>query len=237
MPPFDGWTARREAGGVAGKKARSKAAPDAPKSLTLTETGIGTVDGKDVVNIDAIIKALDFLTEGRSRANLAQMKLGILAFQVIEAIILGGPRAKAFAGVKAKLTDKGDKHRAVMTAIERAAFPPKSLLVPPDRLDLPAAQLRAALAAVLDATDLDGVNLDVLPLSGFEDAVKAFRALPRKNWPKATAHLLVQCQILGHWHDGDEKRPIADVVEQARKNITGSFRESTKRAKRRLKRK
>ncbi|HYP90784.1 MAG TPA: hypothetical protein VEQ59_21605, partial [Polyangiaceae bacterium] len=81
-----------------------------PKTLLLTETGVESMpDGSTAVNVGPIVRALNFLTDGRGddrgtdESGNPLPDLMSLAFDVVEAIILGGRKADYFRQMKRDL--------------------------------------------------------------------------------------------------------------------------------------
>jgi len=81
----------------------------------LTETGVEqSPDGATAVNVGPIVRALKFLTEGRGddrgadEAGNPLPDLMSLAFDVVESIIVGGPKADYFRQVKQQLEARAD---------------------------------------------------------------------------------------------------------------------------------
>ena len=86
-----------------------------PKTLLLTETGVEqSPAGATAVNVGPIVRALKFLTEGRGddrgadEAGNPLPDLMSLAFDVVESIIVGGPKADYFRQVKQQLEARAD---------------------------------------------------------------------------------------------------------------------------------
>ena len=166
-----------------------------PKTLLLAETGVEHLpDGSAAVNVGPIVRALAFLTEGRGEdrgtdeAGNPLPDLMSLAFDVIEAIILGGRKADYFRQVKRDLEAQSGTSRSSLSLAKQAR-----------RVHAPAS------ATALDhaADSLQGLlaELAALPLGPeaaqeLKQALEAFRAFGVDRWVSASAQLLLALSAL-----------------------------------------
>jgi hypothetical protein len=166
-------------------------------SLVLTETGVEHLPGGSVaVNVGPIVRALQFLTEGRAEdrgtdeAGNPLPDLASLAFDVIESIVLGGRKADYFRQVKRELDAQGG-----------AAFGSSLALAKQAKRVLPTAQATALDHAADTLQSLLGelrtVSLDEGAAHELEQALEAFRSFGADRWVSATAQLLLAVKVLG----------------------------------------
>ncbi len=169
---------------------------DETKTLLLAETGVEHLpDGSVAVNVGPIVRALSFLTEGRGEdrgtdeAGNPLPDLMSLAFDVIEAIIVGGRKADHFRQVKRDLEAQGGAARSSLALAKQAR-----------RVHAPA----SATALDLAADRLQGLlgELSELPLGPeaaqeLKLALEAFRAFGVDRWVSASAQLLVALGKVG----------------------------------------
>jgi hypothetical protein len=167
----------------------------------LTETGLALLpDGSTAVNVGPIVRGLKFLTEGRGddrgldEAGNPLPDLMSLAFEVVEAIIVGGRKAEAFRRVKSELdAQAGGTGRSSLALAKRA-----SRVQPATAAADAAAADAAATAALEQASDtlqalLEGLQgataqlLSALQELGVAPVAKRKGKPKRKPKPKAKA--------------------------------------------------
>lgn len=168
-----------------------------PKTLLLTETGVARLpDGSVAVNVGPIVRALEFLTEGRGE-DRGTDELGnplpdlmSLAFDVVQSIILGGRKADYFRRVKHELEIQGDAAGQSSLALAKQAkrVQPRAL---PTAFDKASDRLRGLL------DELEGLPLDERAAQDLTQALEAFRSFGADRWVSATAQLLVALGALG----------------------------------------
>jgi len=167
-----------------------------PTTLVLAETGIARLDdGSEAVNVGPIIAALTFLTEGRDDARGTDKQgqplpdLVILAFDVVQSIILGGRHAEYFRNVKKEFDARaGQSHRIALARSKQSAVVAKAL--PRAPLEDAAEQLRTMLKSMVDR------RLREPELAQLSEAIRSFREFGADRWVAATAHLLLACSAL-----------------------------------------
>jgi hypothetical protein len=141
-----------------------------PKTLLLTETGVEqSPDGTTAVNVGPIVRALKFLTEGRGddrgadEAGNPLPDLMSLAFDVVESIIVGGPKADYFRQVKQQLEARADGAGRSSLALAKQAKrvqPPAevaALAHASSNLQALLGQLQGTTAQLLAAMDALGI--------------------------------------------------------------------------------
>jgi hypothetical protein len=168
-----------------------------PKTLLLTETGVELLpDGATAVNVGPIVRALQFLTDGRGEDRGTDENgnplpdLMSLAFDVVEAIILGGRKAEHFRQVKRDLEAQTEgAFRSSLSLAKQARR--VHAASPATSLDHAADALQALLA------ELSGLSLDAAAAQELKQAVESFRAFGADRWVSATAQLLVAVNALG----------------------------------------
>jgi len=165
------------------------------KTLLLSETGVELLpDGSTAVNVGPIVRALAFLTEGRGEdrgideSGNPLPDLMSLAFDVIEAIILGGKKAEYFRQVKHDLEAQNTEARSSLklAKLARRVHAP----APATALDLAAESVEALLG------ELSSRTLDPEAARKLELALESFRAFGVDRWVSATAQLLVAVTTL-----------------------------------------
>ena len=168
-----------------------------PKTLLLTETGVESLpDGKSAVNVGPIVRALAFLTEGRGEDRGTDEHgqplpdLMSLAFDVVEAIILGGRKADYFRQVKRDLEAQNEGGFRSSLALAKQARRVHAA-APATSLDHAADALQALLG------ELSALSLDAAARHELEHALQSFRAFGADRWVSATAQLLVAVHALG----------------------------------------
>jgi hypothetical protein len=168
-----------------------------PKTLLLTETGVESLpDGKSAVNVGPIVRALGFLTEGRGEDRGTDEHgqplpdLMSLAFDVIEAIILGGRKADYFRQVKRDLEAQNEGSFRSSLALAKQARRVHAT-APATSLDHAADALQALLG------ELSGLSLGAAAKQELEQALQSCRAFGADRWVSATAQLLVAVNALG----------------------------------------
>jgi len=140
------------------------------KTLLLTETGVEqSPDGATAVNVGPIVRALKFLTEGRGddrgadEAGNPLPDLMSLAFDVVESIIVGGPKADYFRQVKQQLEARADGAGRSSLALAKQAKrvqPPAevaALAHASSNLQALLGQLQGTTAQLLAAMDALGI--------------------------------------------------------------------------------
>lgn len=167
-----------------------------PKTLLLEETGVELLpDGSTAVNVGPIVRALRFLTDGRGEdrgtdeSGKPLPDLMSLAFDVVEAIILGGRKADYFRQVKRDLEAQSEGARSSLSLAKQAR-----------RVHAPAQA--TALDHAADSLQVLLGELAALSLSGeaaqqLQQALESFRAFGADRWVSATAQLLVALAALG----------------------------------------
>lgn len=165
-------------------------------SLVLTETGVEHLPGGSVaVNVGPIVRALQFLTEGRAEdrgtdeAGNPLPDLASLAFDVIESIVLGGRKADYFRQVKRELDAQGGAVGSSLSLAKQA------------KRVMPTAQA-TSLDHAADALhgllgELRSVSLDADAQREVAQALEAFRSFGADRWVSATAQLLLAVKALG----------------------------------------
>jgi hypothetical protein len=174
---------------------------NAPQSLLLQETGIARLaDGGEAVNVGPIVAALAFLTEGRGEdrgtdeQGVPLPDLLSLAFDVLQAIILGGRRASYLREVKRAFDSEfGLEGRASVALAKQAAAVKHDAAN--SALERAAAELRSRLARV-DQSSLEGLDSGAL-----KEAVEGFRGFGVDRWVTATSHLILALRALPAPHD------------------------------------
>lgn len=161
-----------------------------PKTLLLSETGVEHLpDGSTAVNVGPIVRALGFLTEGRGEdrgtdeAGNPLPDLMSLAFDVIEAIILGGRKADYFRQVKRDLEAQAGASRSSLSLAKQARR--VHAPAPATALDEAADRLQSLLA------ELASLPLGPDAAQELKQALEAFRAFGVDRWVSASAQLLV----------------------------------------------
>lgn len=161
------------------------------KPLLLTETGVAHhPDGSTAVNVGPIVRALEFLTEGRGEdrgtdeAGNPLPDLMSLAFDVIQSIIVGGRKADYFRQVKLELETRVDEAEQSSLALAKQAKRVQARAVP-TALDHAADSLKIVLA------DLQRLPLGEQEMEQVAQALEAFRSFGADRWVSATAQLLL----------------------------------------------
>jgi hypothetical protein len=183
------------------------------KTLLLGETGVELLpDGSTAVNVGPIVRALRFLTDGRGEdrgvdeAGSPLPDLMSLAFDVIEAIILGGKKADYFRQVKRDLEAEGSAVRSSLKLAKQAqrVYAP----APATTLDHAAEQLRALIG------ELGSVALEADAARELALSLEAFQAFGVERWVSATAQLLVAVTRFGPVGGGPAAEPPIPVPER-----------------------
>jgi hypothetical protein len=167
-----------------------------PPILVLRETGVTALrDGTTAVNVGPIVAALNFLTEGRGEDRGTDEHgrplpdLMSLAFDVVQAIILGGRKAEFFRRVKLELdafADAAGQSSLMLAKRARRVERPAE----PTALDDAADRLQALLG------QLSQLSLDEEKARDVQQALEAFREFGADRWVSATAQLLVAAGAL-----------------------------------------
>jgi hypothetical protein len=188
-----------------------------PKTLLLTETGVESLpDGSTAVNVGPIVRALGFLTDGRGEDRGTDEHgrplpdLMSLAFDVVEAIILGGRKADYFRQVKRDLeaqTEVGFRSSLSLAKSARRVH----AAAPATSLDHAADALSALLA------ELARLSLDTARAQELQQAIESFRAFGVDRWVSATAQLLLAANALGVARPASEA-PATPPKRQRRKS-------------------
>jgi hypothetical protein len=163
----------------------------------LTETAVvHRSDGSVAVNVGPIVRALEFLTEGRGEdrgtdeAGNPLPDLMGLAFDVVESIVLGGRKAQQLRRLKHELDTQGG-----MTSESSVVLAKKARRVLPSG---PTTALdRAADALQVLLGELRGLSLDEHAERELAQALEAFQSFGPDRWVSATAQLLVAAKALG----------------------------------------
>jgi hypothetical protein len=167
-----------------------------PKTLLLSETGVELLpDGSTAVNVGPIVRALAFVTDGRGEDRGTDESgnplpdLMSLAFDVVEAIILGGRKADYFRQVKRDLEAQTGAARSSLALAKQArrVHAPASATA----LDRAADSLQALLG------ELQGLSVSAETAQELKQALESFRAFGADRWVSATAQLLVAVSALG----------------------------------------
>ncbi len=202
---------------------------NAPQSLLLQETGIARLaDGSEAVNVGPIVAALTFLTEGRGddrgtdEQGVPLPDLLSLAFDVLQAIILGGRRASYLREVKRAFDSEfGLEGRAsVALAKQAAAVKHESSN---SALERAAVELRSRLERV-DQSSLEGLDSAAL-----KEAVEGFRGFGVDRWVTATSHLILALRALPA---PPEAPPTPRVTAKRASTTRGGMPTAGKRARR-----
>ena len=201
-----------------------------PNTLLLSETGVESLpDGSTAVNVGPIVRALAFLTEGRGvdRGTDENGKplpdLMSLAFDVIEAIILGGRKADYFRQVKRDLEAAAQTEGAFRSSLSLAKQARRvHAAATATALDHAADALQALLGK------LSTLSLDPAAAQALAQALESFRAFGADRWVSATAQLLVAVNALGVGRAASVPTPARKRRSPARK--TSSRKPPSKRA-------
>lgn len=167
-----------------------------PKTLVLTETGVAHLpDGTTAINVGPIVRALEFLTEGRGD-DRGTDELGnplpdlmSLAFDVVQSIILGGRKADHFRRVKQELETQVDAPGSSLALAKQAKRVQTRAL--PTALDEASDQLKSMLG------ELESLTLEEQKAQELQRALETFRSFGAERWVAATAQLLVAVSTLG----------------------------------------
>lgn len=187
------------------------------KPLLLTETGVAHhPDGSIAVNVGPIVRALEFLTEGRGEdrgtdeAGSPLPDLMSLAFDVIQSIIVGGRKADYFRQVKLELETRVDEAEQSSLALAKQAKRVQARAVP-TALDHAADSLKALLA------DLQRLPLGEQAMEQLAQALDAFRSFGADRWVSASAQLLLAISaVRGSHAEPTPRRPRARAKPSGR---------------------
>jgi len=170
-------------------------------------------DGSTAVNVGPIVRALQFVTDGRGEdrgtdeAGNPLPDLMSLAFDVVEAIILGGRKADYFRQVKRDLEAQTAEERRSSLSLAKQARRVHAPS-PPTSIELAADSLQALLA------ELSGLTLAESVAQELKLALESFRAFGADRWVSATAQLLVAVSALSNARPPREELPAPTPVER-----------------------
>lgn len=169
---------------------------DETKTLLLRETGVARLaNGKEGVNVGPIVAALAFLTEGRGEDRGIDEQgaplpdLLSLAYDVIQAIILGGRQADYLRQVKRSFDAEFGLEGHASLALAKHAKAVRHA-TPSSALEHAAEELRQRLAK------LDELTFDDVDRTELDEAIAGFRGFGADRWVTATSHLLIALRAL-----------------------------------------